>query len=116
MRYCLEPGCPNKVRSGRCPAHARRLKRVYGRFKTGPTRYDTAPWIQKRDQFRVEHPICANPTQSRRCTVTTDVVDHIIPHRGNERLMFDDANLQPLCYHCHGLKTASETIHAGAKA
>jgi len=42
------------------------------------------------------------------CTLTTDVVDHIVPHRGDETLMFNEANLQALCFHCHGVKTRSE--------
>jgi 5-methylcytosine-specific restriction protein A len=29
------------------------------------------------------------------------VCDHIIPHRGDERLFWDEANLQTLCKPCH---------------
>jgi 5-methylcytosine-specific restriction protein A len=36
------------------------------------------------------------------------VVDHIVPHRGDERLAFDRDNLQGLCKSCHDRKTATE--------
>lgn len=29
------------------------------------------------------------------------VCDHVVPHRGNERLFFDPSNLQTLCKPCH---------------
>lgn len=111
MRFCAQPGCPNKVERGRCPAHTKQQATVYSRFKTGNTRYDTARWITLRDRFRAEHPFCKNADgPDTRCTQTTDVVDHIIPHRGYERLFFDETNLCGLCYHCHGVKTAKETL------
>lgn len=34
-------------------------------------------------------------------------VDHVIPHRGNERLFWNEQNWQALCYECHSQKTAS---------
>ncbi len=42
-----------------------------------------------------------------RITLAT-VVDHIKPHKGDERLFFDINNLQPLCKPCHDRKTAKE--------
>ena len=37
------------------------------------------------------------------------VCDHIKPHRGDERLFWDEANLQTLCKPCHDkLKQAEE--------
>jgi len=35
------------------------------------------------------------------------VVDHIIPHRGDERLFWDETNWQPLCKQCHDKKTGA---------
>lgn len=32
---------------------------------------------------------------------TAAVVDHITPHRGDETLFYDEANLQVLCKACH---------------
>ncbi|MBN9600848.1 MAG: HNH endonuclease [Afipia sp.] len=37
------------------------------------------------------------------------VCDHIIPHRGDERLFWDENNLQTLCKRCHDtVKQAAE--------
>ncbi|WP_295219971.1 HNH endonuclease signature motif containing protein, partial [Ruminococcus sp.] len=36
------------------------------------------------------------------------VVDHIIPHRGDPHLMWDESNWQALCKSCHDWKTGSE--------
>lgn len=35
-------------------------------------------------------------------------VDHIVPHRGDYDLFFDDRNLQALCGACHSAKTSAE--------
>lgn len=60
--------------------------------------------------FRVEHPLCANPDQNPRCTLVTTVVDHIVPHRGDVVLFWDQTNWQGLCASCHSSKTARETL------
>ena len=39
--------------------------------------------------------------------MATDV-DHIVPHRGDARLLYDENNLQSLCKSCHSRKTATE--------
>ena len=36
------------------------------------------------------------------------VADHIIPHKGNLELFWDEGNLQALCKSCHDRKTAKE--------
>ena len=33
------------------------------------------------------------------------VVDHIVPHRGDHALFWDEQNWQPLCKSCHDKKT-----------
>lgn len=36
------------------------------------------------------------------------VVDHIVPHRGDDRLFWDEENWQALCKNCHDSKTMTE--------
>jgi 5-methylcytosine-specific restriction protein A len=36
------------------------------------------------------------------------LVDHIIPHRGDTTLLYDQSNLQSLCTACHNRKTNTE--------
>ena len=40
--------------------------------------------------------------------VAATVVDHIVPHKGNEAFMWDESNYQSLCKTCHDRKTATE--------
>jgi 5-methylcytosine-specific restriction endonuclease McrA len=45
------------------------------------------------------------------CGEPAIILDHIVPHRGIPRLYWEQANWQGLCARCHGIKTASETLH-----
>ena len=38
------------------------------------------------------------------------VVDHIVPHRGDRKLFWDEKNWQPLCKRCHDTKTLTEDV------
>ena len=40
--------------------------------------------------------------------VPATVVDHVTPHRGNQRLFWDKGNWAPACKPCHDAKTARE--------
>jgi 5-methylcytosine-specific restriction endonuclease McrA len=41
------------------------------------------------------------------------VVDHIIPHKGDKALFWDEKNWQPLCKYCHDSIKAKEEIKQG---
>lgn len=61
----------------------------------------TAAWQKEAKEFLRQHDfICAE------CGGIATVVDHIVPHRGDEKLFWDPTNLQPLCVKCHNEKTA----------
>ncbi len=66
--------------------------------------YNDPRWALLRDQVLSEEAFCRAG-----CNRPPTVVDHIRPHRGNEHLAFDRANLQALCKPCHDAKTARET-------
>jgi predicted kinase len=38
-----------------------------------------------------------------------NVLDHVVPHRGNAELFWAQSNWQALCVGCHGIKTARES-------
>ena len=40
--------------------------------------------------------------------VKATVVDHIVPHRGDQKLFWDQSNWQALCKRHHDLKTGNE--------
>jgi 5-methylcytosine-specific restriction protein A len=54
-----------------------------------------------------ENAVCRGCTAEGR-DVPATVVDHITPHRGDQRLFWSPRNHQPLCKPCHDHKTATE--------
>ncbi len=52
-------------------------------------------WQRERAAFLATDPTC------RRCGKPATVVDHILPHRGNQALFWNRSNWQPLCTSCH---------------
>jgi 5-methylcytosine-specific restriction protein A len=63
--------------------------------------YNTRKWRDHiRPQHLKEHPLCVFCEKIGRVTAAT-VVDHIKPHKGDERLFYDRRNLQSLCKQCH---------------
>ncbi len=57
-------------------------------------------WQKERKAFLVANPLCA-VHKKRGKVVAAEVVDHVIPHRGNLDLFWDKSNWQPLCKFCH---------------
>ena len=57
-------------------------------------------WQQARLRFLQAHPLCGMCTDDGRVTVA-NVVDHIEPHRGDQKLFWDETNLQALCASHH---------------
>ena len=84
-------------------AEQRRLQRSGSREERGYT----YKWRKLRDRFIAQHPHCEECLKHGKITLATDV-DHIIPHRGDPKLLYDEGNLQSLCKSCHSRKTAKE--------
>ena len=99
---CRQPGCPNLTHEQYCPTHAPLHKRA----TAGERGYD-GKWRLRRAAYLRAHPLCVVCTRAGRLTPAT-VVDHIKPHRGDERLMWDEANWQALCKKCHDKKTGTQ--------
>lgn len=57
-------------------------------------------WRAARAAFLGAHPIC-------RCGRRAELVDHIVPHCGDEKLFWDESNWQALCRPCHDRKSAA---------
>ena len=92
---CMFPGCPNLTTEKYCDKHkvserASASERGYGRT-----------WQKARTIFLKKHPVCVV------CGKMATVVDHIIPHRGDDKLFWDESNWQPLCKACHDKKTGN---------
>ena len=65
-----------------------------------------AEWRRARKAYLQLHPLCAECLKEGILTPAT-VVDHIMPHRGDQRLFWDEQNWQPLCQAHHNKKTGS---------
>ncbi len=111
-RKCAEPNCREYAAEGdcRCLKHAAQYATA---VRLAPHRYERAAlyatprWQAIRRAVLIERPFCVRCLEKGRYT-PAEVVDHIRPHRGDERLFYDYNNLQPLCKVCHDTKTAAE--------
>jgi 5-methylcytosine-specific restriction protein A len=63
-------------------------------------------WRKVRAAVLAQRPACEHPG----CDQAATDVDHRTPHKGDQSLMWDMSNLQPLCHAHHSLKTATETF------
>jgi hypothetical protein len=76
------------------------------RLDSGEALYG-AKWQRRRRLWLLNHPLCRYCEEQNRVTGAT-VVDHIIPHRGNATLFWDETNWQSLCKDCHDSAKQSE--------
>lgn len=117
LHVCAYPGCQEAIplsdkycarhkEKGKEQAAEREARRK--RFKgSSAERGYGSKWRKRRAAFLKEHPLCEECLKRGLLVKATDV-DHIIPHRGNQKLMWDQNNWQALCHACHSRKTASE--------
>ncbi|OOR83903.1 HNH endonuclease [Moraxella canis] len=111
---CKAAGCNAKaVAHGRCKLH--QLKPGFPDAIVPKQRYkDKRPsaskrgydsrWRHARLAFLDDNPLCVM-CQANGLLVAATVVDHIIPHRGNQARFWDISNWQALCKTCHDHKT-----------
>ena len=105
-RPCRYPGCPGFCEPGQvfCKEH---MMWSSERMRGGAeARGYNAEWRRARKAFLQLHPLCVECMKNGILTPAT-VVDHIMPHRGDQRLFWDESNWQSLCATCHNKKTGS---------
>lgn len=106
---CQHPSCAALVEPGKLyceehkPLHPEAVrsaaKRGYG-----------SKWKKASKAYLQSHPLCVMCMEEGRCTKAT-VVDHIQPHRGDQKLFWDRSNWRSLCKPCHDKKTGREDSH-----
>ncbi|HBO0862562.1 HNH endonuclease [Pseudomonas aeruginosa] len=64
-------------------------------------------WQQARARYLAKHPLCRLCSDAGKVVEATEV-DHIIPHRGDTELFWQESNWMALCKVCHSKKTATE--------
>lgn len=75
--------------------------------KTTNQRGYTYKWQQARERFLSANPLCLECQAQGHVTAAT-VVDHHIPHRGDQALFWDESNWRPMCKPHHDAKTQRE--------
>lgn len=93
-------------------ARAQRLEqqRHAQRFNAHQRGY-TREWRKVSRAFLQANPVCRgfdSICEQRGLHRPATEVDHVVPHRGNMRLFWDQTNWQGLCHTCHCRKTARE--------
>jgi 5-methylcytosine-specific restriction protein A len=101
---CRAPLCPHRQP---CPTHSEESLRGNGEVRKW---YRCARWRHPERGLRARtlarFPLCVMCAAAGRITPTVDV-DHVIPHRGDPVLFWDEENLQGLCKTHHTRKTGS---------
>ena len=106
MVPCKHPGCAALIPPGHkyCehhkPMHSEEVRSAASRG------YGLA-WRKASKAFLQLHPLCAECMEEGRYMKAT-VVDHIVPHRGDQKMFWDRSNWQALCKRCHDRKTRRE--------
>lgn len=118
MQPCLQPGCPNVVKKGRCATHARQADQ--GTRGTAHQRGYDSPWATYSRTFRAQHPVCGERADGTfdavhsRCvqeglSTPAQCVDHTIPLRdGGSK--WDPVNHMSACLACNTWK--AQTLEA----
>lgn len=70
--------------------------------------YDSR-WERLRLRYLQHHPLCVMCRAQGRVEAAT-VVDHKIPHRGDQKLFWDEANWQALCKPHHDATKQAEDV------
>jgi 5-methylcytosine-specific restriction protein A len=104
---CRYPGCPRLVYPGDrgyCPEHRSEVARDRG---SSTAQGYGVRWRKARREYLAAHPLCAECERGGRVEAAT-VVDHIVPHRGDYELFWNERNWQSLCATHHQIKTNKE--------
>ena len=104
---CKHPGCPALVPYGTGPYCEQHVKLHTGDRDSASKRGYNSRWQKARSRYLHSHPLCIECQKAGKLTKAT-VVDHITPHRGDQKLFWDESNWQPLCKPCHDKKTWNE--------
>jgi 5-methylcytosine-specific restriction protein A len=100
--------CGDVLRAmGRRAANRRRQGQCAPWYAVAQRWYHSARWRLARLAFLRRHPQCA-ACLTRDVHEPATIVDHLIAHRGDGALFWNEANWQALCKPCHDAKTRTE--------
>ena len=103
---CKHPGCAKLVPYGSKYCSNHEVLHKDDRVSSGRRGYNSK-WQTAREKFLAKHPLCVE-CYKKGVYVKATVVDHVVAHRGDQMLFWDESNWQALCKPCHDRKTRSE--------
>lgn len=86
--------------------NATKRKAFNARESSSSRGYD-AKWRKARRYHLIHNPLCV-ACKADELVVQATVVDHRIPHKGDQVIFWDRSNWQSLCTEHHNIKTATE--------
>ena len=106
---CSYPGCPLLTTESLCEVHKKpeRKKDDDSRGTSAERGYNSRSREEARKRFLGRYPLCVECLKDNRVT-TAQIVDHVIPHKGDHILFWDENNWQSLCKRHYDIKTAKE--------
>jgi 5-methylcytosine-specific restriction protein A len=109
-RRCAHAGCQTLVLRGRCEAHKGLGANYEQERPNAYARGYDRQWQRAREGFLRQHPLCeCEDCQGGKLRVTpANVVDHIVPHKGDKGLFWDESNWQAMGKSCHDRKTRAD--------
>lgn len=118
LRPCSCSRCPNAVRppARYCDAHKGYERAIAPRHEarqpdnrpSAAARGYDAKWRAASKEFLAAHPYCECDTCLRLGRLLpASVVHHMIPHRGDMQLFWDQANWRAMSKRCHDRHTSS---------
>jgi 5-methylcytosine-specific restriction protein A len=103
---CSYPGCTALTGAARCDRHRKQDRKEHEKRRGhAAARGYGHNWRIASKAFLAHNPLCIECLKQRRLVAAT-VIDHIIPHKGNSALFWNQDNWQALCKRCHSRKTA----------
>ncbi|MDR3591570.1 MAG: HNH endonuclease [Negativicutes bacterium] len=105
---CCHPGCTALTEQRYCARHDKKERNRHDQQRgTAASRGYGSKWQRYRKQYLQDHPLCISCECKGELT-PANIVDHIIPHKGDQTLFWSPSNHQSLCKRCHDSKTARE--------
>lgn len=102
----LKPLAPRLVTAA--PASEAERSRMRDATQVWRAWYKTARWRRLRWSVLLRDAFTCRKCGRIEGETSLLVADHIVPHRGEERLFWDETNLQCLCKACHDTIKQSE--------
>lgn len=107
-RPCNKAGCTTLTSDRFCPSHTKTHQQAQDKWRGSSAQrgYGHA-WRKARAGYLRSHPLCEH-CKDKGVRTAANVVDHIVPHCGDQDKFWDYDNWQALCKTCHDIKTATE--------